>query len=1424
MGIACMPSDHVWKCMGRMKMLGIACTSSTLKREESEWKIWSSSRLGQITDTRGKTNAEFRNEVSEIIARHESSFDQVNATLQTVLTELQALRVSRSSNTVNTETNSLAPAESSQNRNQPSPSLHGPTTDRTHHHINLSFPKFNGEDPSGWIYRAEQYFDFKDIAPDQQVQLASFHLEGIALQWQRWLMKFRGPLSWEEFTKAVLLRFGPTDYEDPSEALSRLKQTTTVATYQEAFKKLSHQIDGLPQHFLVGCFVAGLRDDVRLDVKIKQPRTLADAIGVARLVEERNLLQRKARTSYPFQTTSVMPRTMPNTTASVLGPPPAQKKNQNSNNTPISFRRITNQEARERREKGLCYYCDEKFVPGHRCERPQLFMIEDSPQFNCTNDEEAQHVPEHYDVIPEVSFHAIAGTTHPQTIRVQGKLKNKDVTVLIDGGSTHNFIDQAIVSKFRLPVVCDKKLQVMVANREQIECAGQCQRLTLTVQGHLITADYYILPVAACQLVLGVQWLETLGPIETDYKKLTMTFRKGEGIHTFRGMERAGMEALTGKEFLNLQGTGFFFQIIPANTNKLNEYPPDLICLLNEFCHVFQPPSGLPPKRTHDHQIPLEPNTKPVSVRPYRYPYYQKNEIEKMVKELLQAGLVRPSSSPFSSPVLLVKKADGSWRFCVDYRALNTITVKDKYPIPVIDELLDELHGAKFFSKLDLRAGYHQIRVKGEDVSKTAFRTHEGHYEFLVMPFGLTNAPATFQSLMNDLFRPYLRRFILVFFYDILVYSRTWEDHLSHLRQVLDILSTNSLFAKESKCQFGVLQVEYLGHIISEKGVAVDPVKIQIVIDWPTPTTTKGVRGFLSLAGYYRKFIRNFGCIAAPLTRLLTKDGFHWNKDAVAAFDQLKTALTSPPVLRLPDFSQRFVIECDASGIGIGAILSQQNKLVAYFSEALKGSALALSTYEKEMLAIIKSIRKWRPYLLGKPFTIRTDQKSLKYLLEQRITTPAQTRWLPKILGYDYEIEYKKGAENQGADSLSRMVEFLAISLPHANWWPVLQREVQQDTFYEGLSQRSSSQSNQLLQRDGVWFKRDRVYLSSTSSLIPKIISDCHASPVGGHFGYHKTLARIKRRFLWPNMRRTVKEFLQHCDICQRYKVDNIRPAGLLQPLPIPKQMWTDVSMDFIEGLPSSNGYTVIMVVVDRLTKYAHFVPLKHHFTAIIVAKAFVSNVVRLHGIPTSIVSDRDKVFISSFWRTLFQLQGTKLCMSSSYHPQSDGQTEVVNRTLEQYLRCFAGDQPRKWLEWIPWAEFSYNTAIHSSTKLSPFEAVYGIPPPSLLTYVPADQHRREVNFHVGDYVYLKLQPYRQTSVAFRGSMKLAARYFGPYQIIEKVGSVAYKLALPLGSQIHNVFHVSLLLEDATWETEWRFAKTYPDFILEDKDVVSGGE
>jgi hypothetical protein len=301
---------------------------------------------------------------------------------------------------------------------------------------------------------------------------------------------------------------------------------------------------------------------------------------------------------------------------------------------------------------------------------------------------------------------------------------------------------------------------------------------------------------------------------------------------------------------------------------------PLLDRLLQRFEQVFDEPRGLPPARPYDHRIHLLPGTAPVAVRPYRYPQLQKDELERQVEGMLAQGVIRPSTSPFSAPVLLVRKPDNSWRFCIDYRALNARTSKDKFPIPVVEELLDELFGARFFTKLDLRSGYHQVLMFPDDVDKTAFRTHHGHYEFLVMPFGLSNAPATFQALMNDVLRPYLRRFVLVFFDDILIYSPTWAEHLQHLSIVLNTLHANKLHVKRSKCSFGASFVAYLGHVISEGGVAMDSDKVVAVSSWPTPRSARGLRGFLGLAGYYRKFIKDFGIIAAPLTRLLRRDAF----------------------------------------------------------------------------------------------------------------------------------------------------------------------------------------------------------------------------------------------------------------------------------------------------------------------------------------------------------------------------------------------------------------------------------------------------------------------------------------------------------------------------------------------------------------------
>ena len=441
-----------------------------------------------------------------------------------------------------------------------------------------------------------------------------------------------------------------------------------------------------------------------------------------------------------------------------------------------------------------------------------------------------------------------------------------------------------------------------------------------------------------------------------------------------------------------------------------------------EFPDVFPDElPGMPPDRAVEFSIDLVPGAAPVSKKMYKMSPVELVELKKQLQELLAKGFIRPSSSPWGCSALFVKKKDDTLRMCVDYRPLNEVTVKNVYPLPRIDILFDQLTGARVFSKIDLRLGYHQIKVRPEDIPKTAFSTRYGLYEFTVMSFGLTNAPAFFMYLMNSVFMEELDKFVVVFIDDILIYSKTDEEHVEHLRVVLGRLREHQLYAKFSKCEFWLREVAFLGHVLSENGVAVDPSKVQDVLDWVQPQNVSDIRSFLGLAGYYRRFIENFSKVAKPMTELLKQGSvFEWSDACESAFQTLKKLLTTAPVLAQPDVTKGFDVYCDASGIGLGCVLMQEGKVVAYASRQLKRHEENYPTHDLELAAVVHALKMWRHYLMGNLCRIYTDHKSLKYIFTQADLNMRQRRWLELIKDYELEVHYHPGKANVVADALSR--------------------------------------------------------------------------------------------------------------------------------------------------------------------------------------------------------------------------------------------------------------------------------------------------------------------------------------------------------------------------------------------------------------------
>ncbi|GJU67897.1 reverse transcriptase domain-containing protein [Tanacetum coccineum] len=719
---------------------------------------------------------------------------------------------------------------------------------------------------------------------------------------------------------------------------------------------------------------------------------------------------------------------------------------------------------------------------------------------------------------------------------------------------------------------------------------------------------------------------------------------------------------------------------------KADEKKLDDIRVVRDFPEVFPDDlSGLPPVREIEFRIDLIPGALPVVKSPYRLAPSEMSELSNQLKELQEKGFIRPSHSPWGAPVLFVKKKDGAMRMCIDYRELNKLTIKNRYPLPRIDDLFDQLQGACCFSKIDLRSGYHQLRVREEDIPKTAFRTRYGHFEFTVMPFGLTNAPAIFMDLMNRVCKPYLDKFIIVFIDDILIYSKSEEEHEVHLKTILDLLKKEKLYAKFSKCEFWLQEVQFLGHVVNRDGIHVDPSKVESVKNWKTPESSTEICSFLGL----------------------TDEGFHI----------LKEKLCNALVLALLDGPDDFVVYCDASKQGFGCVLMQRGKVIAYASRQLKTHEKNYTTHDLELGAVVFALKIWRHYLYGTKSVIYTDHQSLQYIFDQKELNMRQRRWIELLSDYECEIKYHPGKANVVADALSRKerlkprrVRAMSITIHSGLKTKILEAQGEASKDLKAPAEWLRGLETHFEQRDdgGIYFF-DRIWILSVGGVRKLIMDEAHTSRYSIHPGADKMYYDLRDLYWWPGMKRDIDEYVSRCLTCSKIKAEHQKPSGLLQQPEIPEWKWEKITMDLVTKLPrSSSGYDAIWVIVDRLTKSTHFLPIREDYKTEKLARIYINEIVARHGVSVSIISDRDGRFASQLWQALQEALGTKLHMSTAYHPETDGQSESTIKTLEDMLRACVMDFGGSWDTHLPLVEFSYNNSYHTSIKCAPFEALYG--------------------------------------------------------------------------------------------------------------------
>jgi RNase H-like domain found in reverse transcriptase/Reverse transcriptase (RNA-dependent DNA polymerase)/Integrase zinc binding domain/Chromo (CHRromatin Organisation MOdifier) domain/Integrase core domain len=973
-------------------------------------------------------------------------------------------------------------------------------------------------------------------------------------------------------------------------------------------------------------------------------------------------------------------------------------------------------------------------------------------------------------------------------VNLKGRNRSASVAAMVDCGATALFISKRFVKSNRIRTyLLPREIPLYNIDGSKNRAGGITHfvRLQLGVGNSDDWRELLVTDLGPEDVVLGLPWLRSANP-KIDWAKGKMKIDPGgEQVEEVRA-ERIAANRQQRRRWSKTKvledpsdrlwcAAGYTYSTElaeKAGKSKPKRTFEEIVPKeYRQYAKVFSEAESerLPEHKPYDHSIDLKPET-PETIRSkvYPMPVNEQGELDRFLEENLRKGYIIPSKSPIASPVFFIKKKDGRLRLVQDYRKLNEYTIKNRYPLPLASDIINRLQQARLFTKFDVRWGYNNIRIKAGDEWKAAFTTNRGLFEPQVMLFGLTNSPATFQALMNTIFVDLVAAGkVAVYLDDILIYSPTPEQHKEVTHDVLQRLHAHDLYLRPEKCEFDQTEVEYLGLIIRQGEVRMDPIKIQAITDWPPPRNLKELRGFLGFANFYRRFIKDFAKLTRPLNDLTKKDArWSWDDSQQQAFESLKFSFTQKPILTMwqPDRPTR--IEVDASGYATGGVLLQQLEdhlwhPVAYRSQSMADAERNYEIQDKEMLAIIRALEDWRHYLEGlpQPFDILSDHHNLQYWRTAQDLSRRQARWSLYLSRFDFRLSHKPGSSNTQADPLSRFSSHQVSDADDNQRQIVLQphhfistavssftdtdhleqdircavdRDPQVTLALQLLNQKPPQALTDHLsdweERDGLVFFRGRVYVPKGLNLRQRITRLCHDTQSTGHPGQHATLELVSRLYWWPGMTTFVNKYVAGCDTCQRCKPVR-HPRAILQPHDVPEGPWQTIGVDLITGLPRVDKYDAIVVYIDHYSKQVHIIPTTSDVDAEGIADIHYREIFRLHGIPAKIVSDRGPQFAARLMKALYQKLGITHALTTAYHPQANGQTERANQEVEQHLRLFSNSRQNDWVEHLPTAEFVLNNRFHSAHRMTPFEVMYGYRPDFTVpvgppTKFPALDHR----------------------------------------------------------------------------------------------------